>query len=141
MDAPVMLLRSAILLAGWMAALHAAAQSMPDPTRPPFVARSTATGPAAPAEAPVPVLQSILIAKDRRMAIISGQRYDVGDRIGDARIIRISETEVLLRSGASQTTLRLFPQVLKRTVGPRPGHGAAPHQNKKNAMSGRETQA
>lgn len=136
-----MLARIAILLAGGMTAVHASAQSMPDPTRPPVIVRPTATASAAPSEAPVPVLQFVLIAKDRRMAIISGRRFDVGDQLGDARIVRITETEVLLRSGAGQTTLKLFPQVLKRAVRPRPGPGAASHQNKKSAISGRETQA
>jgi len=136
-------LRWAFALWGGMGACAALAQSLPDPTRPPFVARAgSKVVSVAPAEAPMPVLQSVLIGKDRRMAIISGQRFDIGDQVGDARIVRITETEVLLRSGAGHTTLKLFPQVLKRTKNNSgPGTGAAPNANKKSAMLGVENEA
>lgn len=137
------MLRLVFALWGGIGACAAFAQSLPDPTRPPLVARVNApVVSAAPSETSMPVLQSVLIAKDRRMAIISGQRFDIGDHVGDARIVRITETEVLLRSGAGQTTLKLFPQVLKRTKNNAgPGTGAAPNANKKSAMLGVETEA
>lgn len=132
----------AILLLG--VALHAPvfAQALPDPTRPPASARSAAEAAGVPQpEAPAPVLQSVLIGRDRSMAIISGQRFDVGDRVGDAHIVRITETEVVLRSSAGLTSLKLFPQVEKRARPPAPKPGAAPHPHKKNAMTARETEA
>lgn len=138
------MLRWVFVLWGGMGTCAVGAQSLPDPTRPPSVARANAPAAStAPSETPMPVLQSVLIAKDRRMAIISGQRFDIGDHVGDARIVRITETEVLLRSGAGQTTLKLFPQVLKRTKNiTGPGNtGAAPSANKKIAMQAVETEA
>lgn len=142
MDATVMMLRLLVLL--WVAcgACTASAQSLPDPTRPPAVPHVSAGPAAAPAEeAPLPVLQSVLIGKDRRMAIISGQRFEVGDQVGDARIVRITETEVLLRAGTRQTTLKLFPQVLKRTRHPAPPAGATSNPLKKITTSGVESEA
>lgn len=120
----------------------ATGQELPDPTRPPTLPRAAADPIAAPAEeAPMPVLQSVLIGKDRRMAIISGQRFDVGDHVGDARIVRITETEVLLRAGVRQMTLKLFPQVFKRTRHPAPPAGATSNTQKKITTSGVETEA
>lgn len=123
--------------------LTAVAQALPDPTRPALLPRGSGEGAAAapvPA-APAPVLQSVLIARDRSIAIISGQRFDLGDHVGDARIVRITETEVVLRSGDAQTTLKLFPQVEKRN---RP-HGNKPagmsRPPRKSAMTTRETEA
>jgi MSHA biogenesis protein MshK len=96
---PVFLLL--IPLQGWAA-------SFPDPTRP-----ASYTPAAAPVAAGRPRLESVLIAPDRRIAIISGQRVQVGDRIYGAEVVSITESEVVLRSGQASETLALFPQ-LKR---------------------------
>ena len=60
-----------------------------------------------------PRLESVLIAPDRRIAIISGQRVQLGDRIGGAQVVSITETAVVLRSGLTNETLPLFPQLKK----------------------------
>lgn len=138
----MIVLRLLLMLWGAAVAGVAMGQDLPDPTRPPAVPRVAAESAAAPAEqAPMPVLQSVLIGKDRRLAIISGQRFDVGDQVGDARIVRITETEVILRAGARQTTLKLFPQVYKRTRHPAPPAGATSNTQKKITTSGVETEA
>lgn len=41
-------------------------------------------------------------------AIISGQRVSVGDRIGDDRVLRITENQVLLQGPSGRQTLRLI---------------------------------
>lgn len=84
------------------------AASFPDPTRP-----ATFTPGAAPAPTGRPRLESVLIAPDRRIAVISGQRVQLGDRIGGAQVVSITESAVVLRSDQSSETLLLFPQ-LKR---------------------------
>lgn len=122
-----------------------ATQAIPDPTRPPMVPRAAADSAASVPAGPPPVLQSVLIGRERSMAIISGQRFDVGDRVGEARIVRITETEVVLRSGESMTTLKLFPQIEKRMkLHPaKPGAASPPQhpQNNKSAMTTREKEA
>lgn len=82
-----------------------------DPTRPPGPA-SQQEGSAAPAEGPR--LESVLIAPDRRLAVINGQQYRMGDRYGEGRIVRITESEVAVRNGEAVEVLKLFPGTQKR---------------------------
>lgn len=86
-------------------------ETLRDPTRPPAAlfapetAGGTQTG---------PVLQSVRVSEGRYTAVIDGQTVKVGDRFGEARVQRIRETEVVLKSGNSLQTLKLFPDVEKR---------------------------
>ena len=88
-----------------------AAEALPDPTRPPvlLVAPEDAKV-AAPAS---PVLQSVLISPVRRVATINGQIVKIGDKIGDARVVRVAESEVVLQNGKDVQVLKLFPDVEK----------------------------
>lgn len=81
-----------------------------DPTRPPAAAAEAAGAEAAPA----PRLQSVLIAPNRRIAVIEGQAVPLGGSYGEARLIRITESEVVLQSGEQKETLKLLPGVEKR---------------------------
>lgn len=89
----------------------AAAQALVDPTRPPA---ALVTGESAPASANAPVLQSVLMSPRRIEAIINGQTVKVGDKVGDARVVRIKENEVVLRTGKSTQVLKLYPAIEKR---------------------------
>lgn len=103
-----------------LAVVPAFAQGLPDPTRPP-VALSDSGQQAA--EAAAPVLQSVLISPSRRLAIIDGQTVRQGEKFGASRVVKITETEVVLRGGGGNgnTTqiLKLFPQVEKRPAASR----------------------
>jgi MSHA biogenesis protein MshK len=96
---------------GWTTSANA--QSLADPTRPPRIftqdidTTETASG---------PILQSVLISPGRRVAIISGQTVRVGEQVGTARVVKISDGEVVLRSGSDIQTLRLFPDIEKRSI-------------------------
>jgi len=59
-------------------------------------------------------LQSILSAPDRRIAIINGTRVREGDRIGNARIVSIKPSHVVLNTGKRTLKLQLLPETLKR---------------------------
>jgi hypothetical protein len=61
-----------------------------------------------------PILQSVLINATGKSAIISGQRYKLGDKVGEARLIGIAESEVVLKTPDGTQTLRLFPHVGRR---------------------------
>jgi len=90
-----------------------AAEVLRDPTRPPADLSQGNTG------APVasgPELQSVRISAHQRSAIISGQRVKVGDKLGDARIVMITENEVVLKGSSGLQTLKLFPDVGKRII-------------------------
>lgn len=101
-------------LSGLMLAMATAsaiqAQGLPDPTRPSAVPGMAG---AAPVDASGPVLQSVLIAPGRRLAVVSGQTLRVGDKFGEARVTRISEGSVDLSGNSGVQTLKLYPDVGK----------------------------
>ena len=105
----------AILAAGIMMAIPAsakAADNLSDPTRPP----AESLEPGSPMIQSGPILQSVKISPSHRTAIISGQEVEVGGRYGDEKVVKISEGEVVLRGSEGMQTLKLFPNVDKRTV-------------------------
>ena len=83
-----------------------------DPTRPPNTAAEDDGGAGILSG---PRLESVLIAPDRRVAVISGQQVKLGDKYRDAQVVRISESEVVLRTGDATETLKLFPGVDKKS--------------------------
>lgn len=89
-----------------------AAAALPDPTAPP-------AAPAAAGNAGSPGISVTAIKRsgNKRIAVIGGQEVSVGERYQDARVIRISESEVVLRRGGEITVLKLYPQVEKRLRG------------------------
>lgn len=80
---------------------------MVDPTRPPNTVDQEVSNAG-------PVLQSILIGPARSEAIISGRTVKLGDQFGEARVMKITESEVVLKSGNEIQTLKLFPSIEKR---------------------------
>lgn len=90
-----------------------AADTLRDPTRPPA---DLTQGNAGVPVASGPELQSVRISAHQRSAMISGQRVKVGDKLGDARIVMITENEVVLKGSSGLQTLKLFPDVSKRII-------------------------
>lgn len=93
-----------------------AADVWPDPTRPPdvFGGGIPATGEETETAPPVPVLQSILLSATRKMATISGQPVVLGEKFGEARLVKLTPSEAVLRVGDSFQILKLFPDVEKK---------------------------
>lgn len=93
------------------------AENLPDPTRPPSL-----LGPLPPAfgeepdstPAPIPVLQSIILSPTRKAAIISGQTVVLGEKFGEARLVKLTESEAVLRTVDGVQVLKLFPDVDKK---------------------------
>lgn len=83
-----------------------------DPTRPPGgmaeSAESVGSG--------GPVLQSVMLSPSRKVAVISGEVVALGGRYGGARLVRLTESEAVLKNGADVTVLRLHPLVEKRAT-------------------------
>ena len=112
----------------------ALAQDGIDPTRPPSVMNAPVIVPGAAggaaggnyvaprAERRAPQLQSILVSLrpgGRRVAVIDGKIVRQGQRLGDAVLVDVKPTEVLLRRGGKTETLKLFrPAVRVATVQP-----------------------
>jgi hypothetical protein len=113
---PFTVLRVAAMLTGAMAwTAEGAAQILSDPTRPSAGIYSTDT-PAGSLRAG-PLLQSVLITPSQRSAIIDGEFVKLGGEIGASRVIKITESEVVLSSGSGTETLHLYPDItVKPTV-------------------------
>lgn len=103
----------ALLLLLAPAAFAPAHAQLTDPTRPPASLVATVPGASAlPAEPAEPQLQSVLISMrdgGRRVAVIDGQALRLGEKFRDAVLIKITETDVVLRRGRQLQVLRLYP--------------------------------
>lgn len=106
-------MKTMALFLGILTAGFAAAQSLSDPTRPPggLAESSVAVGSGGP------VLQSVMLSPSRKVAVISGEMVALGGRYGSSKLVRLTETEAVLKNGADVTVLRLHPLVEKRAVG------------------------
>ncbi|MEG2029727.1 MAG: MSHA biogenesis protein MshK [Janthinobacterium sp.] len=92
--------------------MFAQAQSVDDPTRPPAALAAPVSVSAVPATPSQPQLQSVLISSKpggRRVAVINGQVVRPGGRVGEAVVVEIQETAVVLRKGKSLHTYKLYP--------------------------------
>lgn len=114
-----MTIQGGFLLLMFAAAPVGFAESFADPTRPPASLGLAQEGISAAASAPV--LQSVLISPGRMVAIISGKTVSIGEKFGEARVVKITETEVQLRDGTNVQTLKLFPGIEKRLTSSRAG--------------------
>lgn len=102
---------SIVALLAWNDSVRA--QVMIDPTRPP---RSVTAPEGANEHARGAVLQSVMITPNRRSAIIDGERVELGGRYRDAQVVRITESEVVLREGERTEILKMYPDVEKKAV-------------------------
>jgi MSHA biogenesis protein MshK len=90
------------------------AELLADPTRPPEA--NFASGPVE-SKSDSLVLQSVILGKGRNSAaIISGQVVQINGKIGDARLIRLTESQAVLKGPEGETTLHLTPAVDKRVT-------------------------
>ena len=98
-----------------------------DPTKPP--ASFGVGDPETPGEGGGLVLQSVLISSTGSAAIINGEMVKLGQKYGDAVLVRVAENEVALKSGDTTQVLKLYPGVVKRDIAP-PAAKAAPRRGK-----------
>lgn len=89
-----------------------------DPTRPPAAWQSPAdTASSAAGDAGGLRLQSVKLPQHgKAVAIISGKTVVVGERIGEATLIRVSEREAVLQGADGVTHLYLTPDVEKQMI-------------------------
>lgn len=113
------------------------AGELPDPTRmPAFIAAPVASG---SVEAAPVGLQSIIISPKRRAAIIDGQTVELGGKHGDARLIEVNESSVVLSGSQGRQVLALFPDVVMTGRKPVRAAGKASSAGKKSgAVAGKE---
>ncbi len=108
----------AAVLAAWPlrgAAQISAAQILYDPMRPPAELDAT---PGEKGAGGAPRLQSVMIGPSERWAIIGGERVGLGGRYGDSRVVRITESEVVLRSASGDQMLKMYSDIEMNPVKP-----------------------
>lgn len=94
----------------------ASADDLPDPTRPPAAIMAPAAEGLGPVEEASTGLQSIIISSKRRAAIIDGETVELGGRHGDARLVEVNESSVVLKGPQGKEVLTLFPGVKIRNA-------------------------
>lgn len=124
------------LVLGGGAAQALAAEVLPDPTRPPVETGVVTSG---ALEAAGPALQSVMIRPGHRTAVISGQLLAEGEHFGDAKLIRISESEAILLGPEGRQTLKLFPGVEKKFA--QPPRNETPKRGKNKSKRNSEQKA
>lgn len=85
------------------------AQALSDPMQPPAFAVAPSGEPAAASTELI--LQSTLMSKGRRIAMIDGKPMKVGDRIGGAKIVAIDSASVTLRDAETIRVLKLYQNI------------------------------
>ncbi|WP_153131381.1 hypothetical protein [Dechloromonas hortensis] len=108
-------LRCLTLLLGALASLPALAEG--DPTRPPAGWLQGGPDAGAVADEGGLRLQSVLWPqRGKPVAIIGGTTVPLGGRLGEARLIRLSEHEAVLQGPEGLTRLYLTPDVKKQMI-------------------------
>lgn len=104
---------------GFLFSVVCFAEEFQDPTRPPVEIGALPSGrPAIPVGQSVAQesngLQTIIISPGRRAAIIYGHEVELGGKLGNATLVDVNESGVVLesgRSGRNRRVLPLFPGV------------------------------
>jgi len=65
-------------------------------------------------------LQTVMISPTQRAAIINGVMVRLGEKYGDAVLVKVAENEVVLKGAGAQQVLRIHPEVDMRARGARP---------------------
>jgi len=103
-----------VLLLLCAASACVSAEVLPDPTKPPAEISAPQGGGMLSAN----LLRTIIISPHRRAAIIDGQTVELGAKYGNARLIEVSASGVVLEGSQGRQALTLFPgvEITKNTV-------------------------
>jgi MSHA biogenesis protein MshK len=95
-------------------------EGLPDPTRPANFSASQVNGGNGTNGVPLgePRLQSILLSRERKLAVINGQSVRLGEKYGDAVLVKLSAGEAVLKTGDQLQTLKLFAALEKKKAEP-----------------------
>lgn len=93
------------------------AEDLRDPTRPPasigWGGGASSADAGHEVESRLTGLQSTIISRTRRAAIIDGKTVELGEMHGGARLIQVNEGSVVLQRAQTLQVLTLFPDVRK----------------------------
>jgi len=114
-----------------LGAPHSLAQGLSDPTRPPpeiLGGRAVAPEPAA-SSSPA---QVVIISKDRRQVTINGRTVGLGERYGNATVVRITDEEIVLQRPEATETIKLYSSVQRKKRSPAARTDTAGKQEEEN---------
>lgn len=102
--------------ASWAA--QASDDTLPDPTRLPASLAAPVTGNDGSADTgtAVAAVQAIKYGPKYQAVVINGQEIPLGGSYGDAKVVAITPTEVVLRAGKEKQVLKLFPDAEKKAA-------------------------
>ncbi len=90
----------------------AAASTLADPTRPANAAMFSSNRALESANNGW-ILNSTLVAADRRVAVINGKHVIEGESVGNATVLKIQKLDVLIQVAGKRITLKLLPDIVK----------------------------
>lgn len=105
-----------LLLCG-LAGPAAAADAMPDPTRPGIADAAPGAAEASSPEPAAAGLQTIVRRKGRApAAVINGELVKLGAKSGDSTLVKVGDDYVVLKGPAGRQVLRLTPDIKKKLL-------------------------
>lgn len=110
--------RPSLIVGAWLvAAAIAAAEELPvrDPMRP-FATAAASGGATAAAPGPRFVLTAVVLAAERRVAVVNGEPRLLGDTVAGAKIVAIEAGAVRLREGDKEIVIPLGRRVQARSA-------------------------
>lgn len=114
--------RTRLLIAVLLLATHIArADMLKDPTLSPIALDNNTNNDSNNASLPTePVLQSVMLSKQYKAAIINGQKVMLGEKYEQATLIKISESSAVLRKqdGSLQTLRMDYAAIEKKNITP-----------------------
>ncbi|MCY7304700.1 MAG: hypothetical protein LH632_00840 [Rhodoferax sp.] len=92
------------------------AQGMRDPTLVPPVVTVPGSAENAGEKPQPPPAMTVIVREGQPYVVVGGRLYGQGQKLGDARIERISETEIWLREGKVVRKIARFAGVQRKTL-------------------------
>ena len=116
--------------------LPLATAQLPDPTRPPtggvVVTTPTVAGEAAAPEGANTVQAVFVRPGGKSTAIINGQTVRVGDMLGDKKVKRITDKEIVLQGDSGRDTLSIYPGIEKSMIKTKPSQAAEANKGRES---------
>ncbi len=107
-------------IAGLFFQVSSHAGELADPTRPPSSISAPVAEPGVEIADRAASLQSVIISKNRRAAIIDGQTIELGGKMGEVRLLEVNAGNVVIKTNRGREVLMLFPDVsITRADAPR----------------------
>ena len=114
-----------------LGAQRSLAQGLNDPTRPPPEVLGGSADGYERAEGSSPA-QVVIISKDRHQVTINGRTVNLGERYGNATVVKITDEEIVLQRPEATETIKLYSSVQRKKHWPAAQTHAVGEQEEEN---------